>query len=203
MLYEIIRNPGFKDDEKNFFVAPVCEGVFNTEDLIRSVAHGSTLSSADMKAALTAIVETMAEALATGKRVKLDGLGSFSLKLTTDADINDTDEKIGKKISIKTVKFLPAKELLQKMGKVTFQRTQNPRTLQWDELPQDQEERLVAFLRQNTFLRRTDAEHIWHCKRTTASRLLNSFCEKGIIRNAGTPRMPIYVLASNEAGQEV
>lgn len=202
MLYEIIRNPGFKDDEKNFFVAPVCEGVFNTEDLIRSVAHGSTLSSADMKAALTAIVETMAEALATGKRVKLDGLGSFSLKLTTDADINDTDEKIGKKISIKTVKFLPAKELLQKMGKVTFQRTQNPRTLQWDELPQDQEERLVAFLRQNTFLRRTDAEHIWHCKRTTASRLLNSFCEKGIIRNAGTPRMPIYVLASNEAGQE-
>ena len=203
MLYEIIRNPGFKDDEKNFFVAPVCEGVFNTEDLIRSVAHGSTLSSADMKAALTAIVETMAEALATGKRVKLDGLGSFSLKLTTDADINDTDEKIGKKISIKTVKFLPAKELLQKMGKVTFQRTQNPRSLQWDELPQDQEERLVAFLRQNTFLRRTDAEHIWHCKRTTATRLLNSFCEKGIIRNAGTPRMPIYVLASNEAGQEV
>ena len=202
MLYEIIRNPGFKEDEKNFFVAPVCEGVFNTEDLIRSVAHGSTLSSADMKAALTAIVETMAEALATGKRVKLDGLGSFSLKLTTDADINDTDEKIGKKISIKTVKFLPAKELLQKMGKVTFQRTQNPRSLQWDELPQDQEERLVAFLRQNTFLRRTDAEHIWHCKRTTASRLLNSFCEKGIIRNAGTPRMPIYVLASNEAGQE-
>lgn len=203
MLYEIIRNPGFKEDEKNFFVAPVCEGVFNTEDLIRSVAHGSTLSSADMKAALTAIVETMAEALATGKRVKLDGLGSFSLKLTTDADINDTDEKIGKKISIKTVKFLPAKELLQKMGKVTFQRTQNPRTVQWDELPQDQEERLVAFLRQNTFLRRTDAEHIWHCKRTTATRLLNSFCEKGIIRNAGTPRMPIYVLASNEAGQEV
>ena len=203
MLYEIIRNPGFKDDEKNFFVAPVCEGVFNTEDLIRSVAHGSTLSSADMKAALTAIVETMAEALATGKRVKLDGLGSFSLKLTTDADINDTDEKIGKKISIKTVKFLPAKELLQKMGKVTFQRTQNPRSLQWDELPQDQEERLVAFLRQNAFLRRTDAEHIWYCKRTTASRLLNSFCEKGIIRNAGTPRMPIYVLASNEAGQEV
>lgn len=202
MLYEIIRNPGFKEDEKNFFVAPVCEGVFNTEDLIRSVAHGSTLSSADMKAALTAIVETMAEALATGKRVKLDGLGSFSLKLTTDADINDTDEKIGKKISIKTVKFLPAKELLQKMGKVTFQRTQNPRTVQWDELPQDQEERLVAFLRQNTFLRRTDAEHIWHCKRTTATRLLNSFCEKGIIRNAGTPRMPIYVLASNEAGQE-
>ena len=202
MLYEIIRNPGFKDDEKNFFVAPVCEGVFNTEDLIRSVAHGSTLSSADMKAALTAIVETLAEALATGKRVKLDGLGSFSLKLTTDADINDTDEKIGKKISIKTVKFLPAKELLQKMGKVTFQRTQNPRTVQWDELPQDQEERLVAFLRQNAFLRRTDAEHIWHCKRTTASRLLNSFCEKGIIRNAGTPRMPIYVLASNEAGQE-
>ena len=202
MLYEIIRKPGFKEDEKNFFVAPVCEGVFNTEDLIRSVAHGSTLSSADMKAALTAIVETMAEALATGKRVKLDGLGSFSLKLTTDADINDTDEKIGKKISIKTVKFLPAKELLQKMGKVTFQRTQNPRTVQWDELPQDQEERLVAFLRQNTFLRRTDAEHIWCCKRTTASRLLNSFCEKGIIRNAGTPRMPIYVLASNEAGQE-
>ena len=202
MLYEIIRNPGFKEDEKNFFVAPVCEGVFNTEDLIRNVAHGSTLSSADMKAALTAIVETMAEALATGKRVKLDGLGSFSLKLTTDADINDTDEKIGKKISLKTVKFLPAKELLQKMGKVTFQRTQNPRNLQWDELPQDQEERLVAFLRQNDFLRRTDAEHIWHCKRTTASRLPNSVCEKGIIRNAGTPRMPIYVLASNEAGQE-
>ena len=81
-------------------------------------------------------------------------------------------------------------------------RTQNPRSLQWDELPQDQEERLVAFLRQNAFLRRTDAEHIWCCKRTTASRLLNSFCEKGIIRNAGTPRMPIYVLASNEAGQE-
>ena len=81
-------------------------------------------------------------------------------------------------------------------------RTQNPRTLQWNELPQDQEERLVAFLRQNDFLRRTDAEHIWRCKRTTASRLLNSFCEKGIIRNAGTPRMPIYVLASNEAGQE-
>ena len=36
-------------------------------------------------------------------------------------------------------------------------RTQNPRSLQWDELPQDQEERLVAFLRQNAFLRRTDA----------------------------------------------
>ena len=41
-------------------------------------------------------------------------------------------------------------------------RTQNPRSLQWDELPQDQEERLVAFLRQNTFLRRTDAAELDH-----------------------------------------
>ncbi|MGM9694079.1 MAG: HU family DNA-binding protein [Alloprevotella sp.] len=201
MLYDIYRSPGLREDEKYFFVAPVFEGVFDTEDLIRNVVHGSTLTSADMKAAMTAIVETMADALATGKRVKLDGLGSFSLKLETDAELNDTDEKIGKKISVKTVKFRPAKELMQKMGKVTFQRTPTPRTLQWDELPQDQEERLVAYLRQNAFLRRIDAEHIWHCKRTTATRLLKTFCEKGLIRNAGTPRVPIYVLASDDAEQ--
>lgn len=53
----------------------------STEELIKRIASGSTLHESDLKAAISAIGQEIANSLADGKSVKIDGIGTFSAKL--------------------------------------------------------------------------------------------------------------------------
>jgi predicted histone-like DNA-binding protein len=50
-----------------------------------------TVKASDIRAVLTELVETMRDQLQDSKRVKLDGLGSFKLGLSTDG-VEDYDK---------------------------------------------------------------------------------------------------------------
>ncbi|MGM9694929.1 MAG: HU family DNA-binding protein [Alloprevotella sp.] len=194
MYYDIKSMPtALATNGKSYFLEPVYDGVFTLEDLCRHATHATALTAADMKAAMTVLAEATAEALAMGKRVNYEGLGSFSLKLTADAELGGTDEKVGKKVRVKDVNFRPAKQLMAEFETMSFHRTTTPRPYQWDEQPKDYAARLAAYFREHDVLRSVDAERLWHCRRTKACALLKAFCEQGLIRNAGTARAPFYV----------
>lgn len=193
MYYEISSRPSFGENENYYFVVPVYDGVFDLEELCRYATHATSLTSADMKAANTVTAEAVADALDSGKRVVLQGLGSFSLKLTADAELTGPDDKVGKKVRVKAVNFRPAKQLMARLAEMSFHRSPYAKACQWDEQPTDHEARLAAHFREHDVLRRTDVERLWQCRRTKACALLQIFCAKGLIRNIGTPKAPYYV----------
>ena len=75
MFYQKAKNPQGK-----WYPRSVTQGKpVSTKTIAKKLAQISTVSEADARAVLSMLGEVMAEFLAAGRSVKLDGLGSFRL----------------------------------------------------------------------------------------------------------------------------
>ena len=66
----------------------------STEQLCKRIAAESTASPADVRAVLTALAPIMADYMAQGRSVKLDGIGSFYFTAVTAKGGVDKEEKV-------------------------------------------------------------------------------------------------------------
>ncbi len=75
----------YKDNRKTgkstgkWYARATMVGVVNLDRLAEEMQSNCTVKKSDIKAVLTELVETMKRALQDGKKVKLDGLGSFKI----------------------------------------------------------------------------------------------------------------------------
>jgi predicted histone-like DNA-binding protein len=83
--YDFYENPVSKDSDKRpkLHARVVTEGTMTTDQLAQYIHEVCTLSTADVKASLIALVEVMAGELASGRRIHLEGLGYFQLTLSS------------------------------------------------------------------------------------------------------------------------
>lgn len=83
-------------------------GEAHTEELARSISHDTTLTEADVHAAIIALVDEMKRRLQDGQTVVLDGFGRFHL--TVNSDMVEKPEDFNLKRDIKRIlcKFTPA-----------------------------------------------------------------------------------------------
>lgn len=96
MYYQKAKNPQGK-----WYPRSVTQGKpVSTKTIAKKLAQISTVSEADARAVLSMLGEVMADFLAAGRSVKLDGLGSFRLAGYTGKDIKavDTPEKVTSKM---------------------------------------------------------------------------------------------------------
>ncbi|MDY6206465.1 MAG: HU family DNA-binding protein [Prevotella sp.] len=79
-----------------------------TEQVTKRLAAESTVSPADTRAVLTALGGVLADYMAQGRSVKLDGIGSFYLTITAAKNGVDSEDKVTANQIIGTrVRFLP------------------------------------------------------------------------------------------------
>ncbi|MDR1200051.1 MAG: hypothetical protein LBL58_00270 [Tannerellaceae bacterium] len=75
--YDFYENPVSKDSDgrPKLHARVVTTGTMNTDQLAQYIHDMCTLTSADVKASLISLVEVMANELALGRRIHLEGLG--------------------------------------------------------------------------------------------------------------------------------
>ena len=82
----------------------------DTKTIADRLAKISTVSRADVAAVLAELPGVMADYLAQGKSVRLEGLGTFRYTLDTDGVENREDFDFQKQVKAVRVQFTPTKE---------------------------------------------------------------------------------------------
>ncbi len=107
--------------EKMFYAAPVVSGTTTLEDLTQLIEKISTLSGADVHAAIYALVDVAISRLEEGEIVRLGELGSLRISLSsggksTASAIKASDVKGAKVI------FTPGKRIKKMIKSAKFQK---------------------------------------------------------------------------------
>ena len=85
--YKTIKRgePGVKGGgTPKYYAKPVVQGERNLEQLTKSIEKISTVSGADIRAVLYAVVDVITDDLANGLIVRIGDLGSLRLSLSSD-----------------------------------------------------------------------------------------------------------------------
>ena len=79
-LYDLFRTPQPKGEEKVLYHArSVVTGKMTTHDLIHTIAQRSAFKEGVVTGVLIGLEEVLRDALADGKSIHLDGIGSFRI----------------------------------------------------------------------------------------------------------------------------
>ena len=96
--------------EKKFYANTVTNGEMTLNKLTKSIEKISTVSGADIRAVVYAMVDVMRDAMAEGQIVRLGDLGSLRISISSNAE--DTAEAVNAN-TIKGARtiFTPGKDL--------------------------------------------------------------------------------------------
>lgn len=193
--FEFYANPN-PDPEapKRYHPRVVAKGTVTLKEVVEDVSNRCTLSAADLNAAVTAIEQVVSERLANGYRVRLDGLGSFSLTLSSP-EIDDPTKVRAQNVAIKSVVFSPEKAFVSHSQARGFERSaEKPHSA---EVSLEQVKEVIAeYLKANAFVRRADIERILGLTKSTAQRIVKALTQEGFLCNiSGDQHHPLYALA--------
>lgn len=193
MEYDIIQKPPRgRSEESEYYIVPVYGQTINVKQMAESITDATTLTQSDVLAAITALTGEITTALRMGNKVRIDGLGTFRLQITTPKKDLQADDKVAKKIEVRGVAFQPEKSFTKQFASVSFTRTATSRTFRRVADKDSLLSQLRTFFKDNEFLRREHVENLANCSRTTAKKFINELEAEGYITNDGTYRNPIY-----------
>lgn len=193
MNYDIIQKPPRgRSEGSEYYIVPVYRGTVDVEQMTEEIAKTCSLTEGDVLAAISALSERMATALKNGYKVRMDGVGTFRLRLTTPKDDLQATDKVAKRIEVRDVAFKAERKFTRNFSNISFERTDHSRTLRRVETEDVLLEKLRTFFETNEFLRRANIESLAHCASTKAKRLLTQFTAEGYLTNVGTLRAPVY-----------
>ena len=178
--------------------------VVTSEQLFADISHATTLTPADVTACLTALRDTMIHYLAQGKRVDLQGIGTFAPTLKSDIPIHSSDDKqVARHLSVGGIIYRPKKAFMNEFSYIKFHRPRK-HTSQTGKLTDEQ---ILHCL--HRYLSITNNKLLTTSTISTATgysysrtyRELPGLVERGLLTKMGTSRFPYYILAPDS--QEV
>ena len=107
--------------EKKFYASAQSSGDMTLTRLTKSIEKVSTVSGADIRAVLYAMVDVMKDALADGQIVRLGDLGSLRISISSNGE--DTADKVSAK-SVKAARtiFTPGAELKNQLKNMKYEK---------------------------------------------------------------------------------
>lgn len=192
--FEFYTNPNPDPQApKRYHPRVVAKGTVSLKEIVDTVSGRCTLSAADLHAAVTAIEQVVSENLANGFRVRLDGLGSFSLTLSAP-EVDDPTKVRSQNVTVKSVVFSPEKTFVAHSQSRGFERSaEKPHSA---DISLDQAKEIVTeYLQSNPFVRRADIERLLGLTKSTAQRMVKTLLHTGFLKNiSGDEHHPLYAL---------
>ncbi len=124
--YKVVKKgePGVKGGGTiKYYAAPVVQGERNLEQITKSVEKISTVSGADIRAVLYALVDVITDDLANGLIVRIGDLGSIRLSLSSEGFANEADVT-AKAIRNSKILFTPGPKLKDMQKTLKFEKEQ-------------------------------------------------------------------------------
>ena len=122
--YKVIKRgqPGVSGGgREKFYASANITGQQSLEDLTNLIELSSTVSGADIRAVLYALVKVMQQSLADGKVVKLGELGSLRVSIKSSGEDNESDVRAST-IKGSKVLFRPGKDIKNMLRTLTYEK---------------------------------------------------------------------------------
>lgn len=117
----IVRQSGGMMKEKAVVYPDVVDAAtIGEEEFVEMVCRNRNLEPAQVKAVLSGVKDTLGNLLSLGHRVKVSGLGSFSLDVKGRIEKDRNGVLQLNDASVKRVRMIPSKKLLQAVGDCKF-----------------------------------------------------------------------------------
>ncbi|HSO86747.1 MAG TPA: HU family DNA-binding protein [Draconibacterium sp.] len=113
--------PGEPESVKKFYANAQTSGELTLAKLTKSIEMMSTVSGADIRAVLYAMVDVMKMSLADGQIVRLGELGSLRISLSSNGEETAEDVTSRSVKGARTV-FLPGAELKNMLKNMTYEK---------------------------------------------------------------------------------
>lgn len=89
-LYQNTSEPGNNQAPKKWYARMQASGTVTLDEIAEDIAYSTTLTDADVMAAVRAFIKQLNRHLAAGKIVKAENLGTFQLQLQSEG--TDTED---------------------------------------------------------------------------------------------------------------
>ena len=116
-----VKPPSKHENKPQMFPRITDSEIVNEQQLAELMASHGSLTKGNAKVALDDLAEVMADLLREGKTINIPSLGSFKLSIGTDSEIRPDSDRRMQSIVIRGMNFQPAQELIEAIGKPTFQ----------------------------------------------------------------------------------
>ncbi|USL96040.1 HU family DNA-binding protein [Riemerella anatipestifer] len=107
--------------DKKFYASPVYQGEKTLEGLTKDIEKISTVSGADIRAVLYALVDVMQTSLSEGRIVRLGELGSMRVSLSSEGKAKE-EEVTSAVIRNTKVLFTPGADLKKMLQTLKFEK---------------------------------------------------------------------------------
>lgn len=126
-----VNNKRFPEEKPSYSVSLVSWHNTNREEIAIDMSERSSFSAGDLTGLIDNLVLIIADELAMGNTVTLDGLGTFSISATLKDPSRDPDRIDGKDILLNRVCFKPAPAFKDRIRrKLTFRKL-DPEIKRW------------------------------------------------------------------------
>lgn len=190
--YDFYANPpSWGSDRKPKLHARVkTRGTTTTQKLAELIEHTTSLSTADIKAALDALAGAVAFELTAGRRVHLHGLGYFGLSLSCPP-IDSPKEIRAESVKFKNIVFRPDVEWKEQFRGVELEKARDKNhSLQYSEIEVDG--LLTAHFLDNPYITASEFRRICGFTPTTGSRRIKQLIEDGKLRRVTYGNATMY-----------
>ncbi len=189
MIYYVLKEmPDLRKTGKRKVLPKVkVHHTVSTEDFVKEMANRHhTNRPNELRAMLEAMKETIAELLADGHSVNIEGLGTFSLSLSFKDDktteiVDENDPMLYRKVKAKDVNFRASRQLVGTVDhRADYVRDEEERVVKIAKSPYTKEERIaraVAFIKEKGQMRLPDYCALNELDKCTASKELQAVAD--------------------------
>lgn len=203
--YDFYKNPDNKEGKlKSEYHIRVCgQQTISTKGIIELIHNASTLTPADINAVIFAFQEEIANQLAKGNIVKLEGLCNFNISLKS-ANGTCTGKENGKGIVLKSVNINPEKEFTERVKElVTKNGMEKVIAIHSDTITDEKvDEILTNYFSTNKAITRPKLQDICSTTRYMAMQQIKRLTGSGKLVNVGFENHPLYMPTPGSFGTE-
>lgn len=106
---------------KKFYASPVMDGEMNLAEITKAIEKICTVSGADIRAVLYALVDVSVDNLSNGTIIRLGDLGSMRISLSSDGKAT-AEEVTASAIKNTSIIFTPGTRIKEMLAVVKFQK---------------------------------------------------------------------------------
>lgn len=178
--FDIYQSPPQKDGRISLHPRLVEPSHIENERLLNDEEHSSSLTRADMKAALEAVSQHLIQQLSGGGCVHLEGIGSFSVVPHFKEPKFAGDKVSGRDVAFRRIKFTPARHLkLLVEQAITFERRDGHHSTGCS--VEEAKALLEDYFATHAFISKREFQTLTHSCEHRARLLLTALMEEGFI----------------------
>ena len=194
--YDLYETPDLakSGEEQPLHARVVLKGSYTAEEFVEQVTAFQHMPHAQVVGVIEAISKELRHLLLKGFSVEVGDIGYFTLSLSVDKKMQDTENLRSPSISLKDINFRVNRQFKKDIkSEIVLQRYHSPFRVKNPLVEEKCLQRLNEFLEIHPCINRQDYAMLTGKTKMQALQDINTFLERGILKKYGAGRSVVYI----------